>query len=1074
MSEIKILKASAGSGKTYRITREYIELLFEDEGNYKHILAVTFTNKATEEMKTRILSELYLLANNKGSSYEAFLRDRFKLSPEKVANKAKHLLKLILYDYSHFAIETIDSFFQRIIRSFVRELGIFSAFTIELDQNRILQMGSDELLDSLDDNPDLKKWLLRFTEEKIESGRSWRLGTDIHNLGKEIFKEDYRYFEKSISEILSNKEFLNEYMAKLNGIIKKTEADYFAFGKEAIALMQSQSLEVSDFMFGKSGVAGFLTKISEELKDPGARPRNAIDKPEAWYKKGASKRADIETAVSAGLNSILRNAVDYYDAHIKSYNTATRIRENLYVLGILTELNEKIREYVQEKNLFMLSDSAQLLNLIIGGSDTPFVYEKTGTYFKHFMIDEFQDTSAMQWDNFKPLIDNSLSQDYTSLVVGDVKQSIYRWRNGDWKLLAKRLQSDFQQYGAVTEHFEYNWRSQQNIVHFNNSIFGLCPSLLQNSFNAELDQPDMKIGGLSLSSAIVDAYQEITQKHPDKKGTGSNAKGKVKCSFVDEENWEESALGRMVADIEQLQDEGCTASDMAILVRTKNEGNKVADYLFKKKNSAGQSSKYNYSFISDESLLIKSSLAVACIIAVLRHLKSPNELLYKAQVAYYHVQLKAKGKQVGSANFPHLKGNADFIDSELADDLEKLKDLPLFALTEGVIRLFRLNRDKANFPYLFSFQDLVFEFGQKEGAGIGTFLDWWDELGVGKSITIGSNHDAIRLLTIHKSKGLEFKAVLVPFCNWKLDSGSSKGNILWCRPTEKQFASIPSIPVKYSRKLKESQFNREYYYEKIHSYIDNLNVLYVAFTRAREVLISYSAKPDGKALKTVACLLHNAITKPSVEQTHTLDLSGFWDEKKLMFSIGDLQSKEITEKKTPKLLQVEYPSMALNTSVQLKSESAGFFKIENIDARKQKDMGVIMHELFAMIHYSKDIDPAVRHMEFKGKLSVGEANDLSGKIKNILVTEPFAGWFSEHWQVRTENSILSPDGKSKTPDRIMLHESNAIIVDYKFGQRMEQQHKSQLMGYKKLLGQMGYINIDCFLWYFSINKVIKL
>jgi ATP-dependent exoDNAse (exonuclease V) beta subunit len=1081
MSEIKILRASAGSGKTHRITREYIQLLFEDAMNYKHILAVTFTNKATEEMKTRILSELYNLANGKRSSYLSFLKEAYGLSYEQVVRKADRLLKLILHDYSRFSIETIDRFFQRIIRSFIRELGIFSSFTLELDQNRILQLGTDQLLDSLDDQPELKKWLLRFTEEKIESGKSWRLSYDIHALGKEIFKEDYRYFETSLSEILADREFLRRYMKMISSIITETEKAYFAFGEEAMKIMRSHSLEVKDFTYGVTGVAGYLSKIRGEFKEPLARPRNAIDEPEAWYKKSSKLKDEINGAFNAGLNRILAQAVAFFDAHIENYNTAIRVRENLYVLGILSALNEKIKQYTQEKNLFMLADSAQLLNLIIAGSDAPFVYEKTGFYFKHFMIDEFQDTSRMQWNNFKPLVANSLSENNTSLVVGDIKQSIYRWRNGDWKLLAMQLENDFKHLGVKKESFEFNWRSSPNIIGFNNSVFAVAPKILQDEFNSNF------IGGTSadpdfpLSSAITDAYSDALQSHPNQSSLNGTPEGKIVCRFFDSEDYEDLALEAMVKNIEHLQEKGYTAGDIAILVRTKNEGKIIADYLFDRKNSDQAKPSCNYNFISDESLFVKSSLAVALIIAVLKHLIAPQEVLYKTQIAYYHSLLQNDILDPDSVKFPHVnETNAGFSQAFL-DVVQGLKKQSLFAITESIIRIFKLNHEKRNLPYLFAFQDLVFDFAQNESSGIRDFIEWWEEQGIKKSVSLNQEQDAIRLLTIHKAKGLEFKVVIIPFCTWALDPGATKGNILWCEPAKEPFDKLPCLPVKYSSTLKYSIFNKEYYHENLHAYIDNINLLYVAFTRAREVLISFSERPKKPDIKTISSLLHATITNvlpfensQLSEKAKLFRLSDFWNKEDQELNIGSIPKTKLRVPEKEHLLECSYPSLPVSDNVQLRLNSPGFFEDIDGSETQARNMGLIFHELFSKIISHSDIEKAVRDTQFQGKINSEEASEITNTIQKKLSQQPFAEWFSDAYDVKTEEAILMKEGRMKIPDRFMIKGDKVIVLDYKFGNKIEDSHQQQVAYYRKLLMQMGYKNIEAWLWYYHLDELVAV
>ncbi len=1077
MSQLKILRASAGSGKTYRITREYIHLLFENAWNYRHILAVTFTNKATEEMKSRILNELHKLAIGQKSSYHSSIRSTFNLSDHEIHNHANYVLNHILHDYSRFSIETIDSFFQRVIRSFIRELGLYSTYAIELDQSRILQMSVDRMLDGLDRNKALKEWLIRFTEEKIEKGQNWRLGSNIEGLGKELFREEYRYFESSISVILSDKNFLKEYLDKITTIIESSENSYARIGKKADVVIGFQNLTIVDFSYGKNGVAGFLEKIRNEFKEPGSRVRNAIDNVNGWYTKKSEKKEEITEAFHLGLNKILAEAVNFYDNNIQDYSTAQRIRENIFVLGILSDLSSSIKEYTHENNLFMLADSARLLNIIIENSDAPFIYEKIGSFFRHFMIDEFQDTSRMQWENFKPLIKNSLSENNTGLIVGDVKQSIYRWRNGDWKLLARQIENDFQNLGISRESLDHNWRSLPGIIQFNNSLFHRSSHILQQSFNNLAGDGGFSFVDDYFSSAISDAYADALQLIPANQNKDDNNNGKVKCRFFTAENYEEESLQSLAEDIEQLQTKGFPAGKIAILVRKSSEGKKVANYLFRYKNSSQAKPDCNYNFISDESLYLKNSLAISIIIAVMKYLLDPDEALYKEQIRYFLNSPESRNANVKSNNSCF----SDPLDKNpilelFFEEAPGLKRHSLYALSDAIIRLFKLNKNEKYLPFLFAFQDLVFDFMQKEQSGLSGFIDWWTEEGVKKSIPLDPDQDAIRLLTIHKAKGLEFDCVLIPFCNWELDPGPAKGNIIWCRPGQKPFDDLPTVPVKYSGRMESTLFAKEYFVEKLHAFIDNINLLYVSFTRAKKVLISHSELPEKKNFKKISDLMFSAFSDRSDnpdKTKNTIVLSDFWDNNLQQFEYGDwpLQEKQIKNKNLQ--LSPGYQSEDISDRLQLRLSSKGYY-LDLIESEKQKNRGVILHELFSRIKTIDDIPFALDDMVLQGKISTTESRSLLNEVIEKTSKHPVSDWFSGKWDVRTEDAIISPSGLKKIPDRVMIGNKKVIVVDYKFGNKNDQLYGRQVKAYKNLIKQMGYTNIEAYLWYYAIDETIRV
>ncbi|MDA3781226.1 MAG: UvrD-helicase domain-containing protein, partial [Bacteroidales bacterium] len=521
MDKLKIYKASAGSGKTFKLTEEYLKLVYANPYAYKQILAVTFTNKSTAEMKNRILQELYLLSINdasdkniKQSEHKISLSKFFNLSDTEIRNKAKSILNNILHDYSKFSVNTIDKFFQQILRSFTKEIGIQPGYQIELNSDEILGNSIDELMNEIGDNAQLQEWLVKYSESKISEGKNWDFKKNLESLGKQIFTEKYKELNQDFIEN-ADKELFNKYLKDLNSIKHEFENKLIKIGNEAIQYISSIGLEISDFSYGKSGVMNFFNKLSNKIFDtPGKRVLDAQESVDNWYKKTSTKKDEIENAVNTKLLSLLKDAVNHFNNEVANYNTATSILKNFYTLGILKDISRKIKEYSKRNNVFLLSDGAKLLNDIINNNDAPFIYEKVGNIYKHFLIDEFQDTSTMQWGNFKPLITNSLSQAKKNIIVGDIKQSIYRWRNSDWSILAHKVNNDFKQFLPKTEALEYNYRSEKNIINYNNTIFAYAASILQNDFINKIES--VKDISENLKTEISFAYSDLYQKAPSK------------------------------------------------------------------------------------------------------------------------------------------------------------------------------------------------------------------------------------------------------------------------------------------------------------------------------------------------------------------------------------------------------------------------------------------------------------------------------------------------------------------------------------------------------------------------------
>ena len=1088
MDKFKIYKASAGSGKTFKLTEEYLKLVFANPYAFKQILAVTFTNKATAEMKSRILQELYLLSNSdisntniKQSGHKDTLSNFFNIPDIEISKKAKTILNNILHDYSKFSVNTIDKFFQQILRSFTKEIGIQPGYQIELNNDDILSKSIDELMHEIGDNKQLQEWLIKYSESKIIDGKNWDFNRDLNSLGKQIFTEKYKELNQDFIE-KSDKDMFNNYLNSLNSIKHKFENKLVKIGAEALEYISSIGLEISDFMYGKAGVMNYFNKLSDKVfEEPGKRVYEALDNTEKWSKKTSPKLQEIINAVDNKLASLLNDAVNYYNTESTNYNTALSILANFYTLGILKDINRKIKEYSKQNNIFLLSDGAKLLNDIISNNDTPFIYEKTGNIYKHFLIDEFQDTSIMQWRNFKPLILNSLSQNKKNIIVGDVKQSIYRWRNSDWSILEHQVNKDFIQFQPKTKSLEYNYRSKKNIISYNNTIFATAASILQNKFNNNIiDNNNTKD---DLNDEITLAYRDLYQKSPNNNEEG----GFIYNRFYeddDENTWKEKTKKNIPKLLEQLQDKNYKLKDIAILVRTKKEGKEIADTIIEYKNK-NNSSTYKYDFISNESLFLNNSSSVNFIISIFRHFIFPEDTINKAELIYRHNHQKGINIENIHALFNYKNKLSDFLSEDTFLELEKLKKLPIYELTEKIILLFKLNQLKTELPFLQAFQNVVYEFSKNNSSEISTFLEWWNENADKQTLMVSDEQDAIKILTIHKSKGLEFKAVIIPFCNWDI-SKTRNDDILWCETNKEPFNSIPSVPVALTKKLENTIFNNSYYKETMYKYVDSLNMAYVAFTRAKDILYTFSkqAKEDNKITSIgdllYYILLNNTYQKIplSEENPEFIELNNYWDKENKIFELGNIQ-KNISDTESDKkdffyienISISELPSYEIKNRLRLKLHNPEYFNSEN--TKDKINYGKLMHEIFENIITETDIPKALDEQYNDGKISLSEKETLIKKIYSTLKNKEIKDWFSDKWEVRTENEIILPDGKTFRPDRVIYNDKEMKIIDYKFGEIDELKHIKQITNYKNILTEMGYKNIKTYIWYVEKDTVIE-
>ena len=1084
---LTIYRASAGSGKTFKLTGEYLKLLFKSPTSYRNILAVTFTNKATDEMKKRIIEELDVLARGiTESDYANMLMKETKMTGSDIQQTAKTILVHILHDYAAFQISTIDRFFQQTMRAFTREIGLQGGYNIELDTKKVLSEAVDAMLSELDapDNKQLLDWLLRYSEDKVENGKSWNTANDIQELSKEVFKENYKVFSEEIREFISDKTALSGYIKNLNIIKKEFESSVKEIGEKGINIIQQHHLEPGDFKGGARGPFSHFEKWKAgEVKYPTDTFTGLADDINHWMtaKISSEKKNQIENTYYSGLNDCVKDALSLFEAPFVKYQTAVEVNRYFYTLGILGDVDKHIRQYTFENNIMLLSDTTQLLNLIIGGSDTPFIYEKTGVRVQHYMIDEFQDTSGMQWKNFYPLMRDSLAAGNFNMIVGDVKQSIYRWRNSDWKLLDEQVKLDFKTEGINEEVLDTNYRSFRNVIQFNNAFFTLASRVLQDKFNEETGVSDENDSG-GMASKIHRVYAQLYQKFPDKV---KDKPGHVQIRFIDteeEDDWQTASLESLPSVIEQLQDNGYKLKDIAVLVRTKNEGARVADTLLQYA-LAHPESNYSYDVISNEALFISKSGSVKLLISMLRYLINPNENINRALVAYEYGILKNQEhpEEVLTEYFRFNKKKESEVhfSDEMQKELERLKQLSLYEITEGLIALLfsdneQTENNSGEVVFLQAFQDMVLDFSTRNTADVSAFLTWWDETGCTKAVSVPEEQNAVRILTVHKSKGLAFKAVIMPFCDWEIDHKTGLTNILWLHTRVAPFAEMPLLPVRYSKNLQNTIFRDDYLNEKMHACIDNLNLAYVAFTRAKEELILTAPKRKKNTVASMADLLYFCVTNASNYPQHTpegheiVSLSDCWKEDELKYEYGEYA--QTAPDKASSVLQEKmrrFSSVEMKNRLQLHLHGKGFF-----NDGEQRDHGNLMHEILSAVYSKKDLPKAVRSQVLSGAISEEAAIGIQSRLEQAISLPETSEWFSGKYKILNEATILQPDGKFRRPDRVMMGEDEIIAVDYKFGRKEQPGYNRQVKNYVDLIEKTGLgMTVKGFVWYVETGRL---
>lgn len=970
---VSVVKASAGSGKTYRLTQDYIGLLLSgDVQSYKHILAVTFTNKATDEMKSRVIESLYVLSR----------------SDDRRAPQAADRLRRMLHDYSCFSVSTIDKFFQTVMRSFAREIGQYASYRVELDTDAVLGQVVDLLMSSIEDplHENLLKWLKDYSFDQVEQGDGWNIVRPLKKMARQFLDESFLLRMREAgrgAELLGDKVALRAFLKQLDDIIAAYGKEAAAIGQEGLRLLAGKGFAPDTLYYGASGPTMIFKKWAS---------RNFEEKMPAEKRlKGALDRFPDPAALAQQFERVRIHLGE----PLRLRNTASLIRKNLYLLGIYSDLQRVLDSYLRENNVVLLQLSTDLLSRIIAEDDTPFVYEKIGNRYENLMLDEAQDTSLMQWNNFRPLFRNSQASGGCNLVVGDIKQSIYRWRGSDWRLMRDGLSRDLSNGPLRSETLRENWRSGRALIDFNNDFFSHISDVL--AADAERSR---------LAGEVRHIYADCAQTQPQAHET--DPEGYVRLSFLkkssdSKSSWRDGALKRMIDDIRMLLAEGYDYKDITVLVRRNKEGAKAASALIE----AG------ISVLTEDSLQIGSSPCIGRLMSLLGWLVDPDDPVG---------ELQSRG---------------------LRDNLPELKAASLYETCEQLLGCGILSHGEQDLPFIYAFLDAVLAFQEKYGSSLRAFVKWWTEAGHKKSICAPDGQNAVRVMTIHKSKGLSLDAVVIPFCAEPYTP--RRQPTVWFKcPAALNGPSL--IPLKASSSLKNSYFEDEYEEERMFQHIDVINTWYVAFTRARSRLLICAPLPDLPA-KGKEC------SPSSIENTLYLHFRDRLrnhrqaDRDEEVFFENGIRAPFVRTVKASSLTDDPQPaftaSVAQDGRLRLSLRGADYFSQEKSARRR----GIEQHGEMARVETDAELEirSGGRH------------------------------WFDGSYRVMNEATIVDADGEIHRPDRVLVAPdgSRVIVIDYKFGQPRNAHH-TQVRNYVSLLREMGYPAVEGWLWYVPAGEIVPV
>ena len=1007
-------------------------------------------------MKDRIMRYLNEFANGESNELAGELQKELSLDPQTFQSHAREVQAAILHNYNQFSVSTIDAFFQKVIRSFTREAGILGDYRLEVEQDLVMEEVIGTLIDELGERKQLTDWVVELALQNLENDRSWDMRSSLVSFSNEIFRDEFKTVEETVAHHAENKNYFRDTLTAL----QKKKFEFINFtksrAKNILAEFHALGLGADDFKYA-GGIYNFFVKVSEigsakdfDDKAKGSRVDNEFQSSKNWPGKDHPKSVEIIRHADDKWIAILNEVLDYRKKNFQVALSAEVALSNFYAFGLLTDISRKLGEYKRENNLMLLADAPQFLNGIIQNSDTPFIYEKAGSFYRNFLIDEFQDTSGLQWKNFQPLLTNGLDSGYPSLIVGDVKQAIYRWRGGDQSLLQSSIESELGNVRTEIKLLNKNFRSTKEIVSFNNALFKSASAI------ASFDN------GLAISANEYHDVDQLTTKPGD---------GFVQVKFFpdyEDLKWKDEAMRQMVLDIEELQKQGAKPSDIALLVRTNVEGQELVTFLLNHKNSDEAKSYCRYDVVSSESLRIDSASSVNLLTAALTYLLNYDDAIARAQLAYEYSRQQDSEKSMADvfavSNAVVFENNLPLAFTERKISLRKLS---LFELTETLIEIFELGKTSGELPYLLAFQDQVLDFANRERNDLRAFLDWWENNKQKKSIVAPMGAEAMQLFTLHKAKGLQFKYVIIPFCSWGLDHDGFKAPNLWVKSTAPVFNDIGYLPVKYSSTLKESLFAEDYTAEHSKVYLDNLNLLYVALTRAENGLIVFAPDPKVRIYKnSVARLLFDGI-KGSPELANAFNASlQSWSSGGIKVS----SENRISETNTTSL--ETYNTSQWRGKLIVKKTAPNVTAIEDDQQRQKINYGIHLHTAFSKINYASDISMAINKMESAGDINLSEKELLEQSIRKLMESTQVADWFSSKWEVRNETHTLLPGGKEYRIDRLLLKDRQAIVIDYKTGSPKKEDQK-QIGEYCLMLNQMGY-EPEGYLLYLTDGEVVSV
>lgn len=1089
-----VYSASAGSGKTYTLALKYIAMAVATDraSDFTNILAVTFTNMATAEMKDRILKQLDNLA--RGGTDKDFLENLIKetqISKDVLVRRAKGVLAAIMHDYDHFRVETIDSFFQTLLTNLAHELKLPRGFKVDLDDKAVVSQSVDRMLLGVGNeaNADLTSMIISVLERHIDDDKGWNIAKELKRFAQSnLFRGEYMAHDEEIEEVTSD----SKYMGRLHHALRSYIRDFDEKLEDCIARIEPEVEAVAGVKSKATNIRTYEKNLRKhDFSEPAKIIVTMAGNWDAVFNKDCKEKEALRGHAQR-ISDILKEMEYLRETYASSVYNCELTLKNLDRLSLSGAISREITRYTTEHETFLLARTPELFNRMVKGNDASFVFEKYGTTFKHIMIDEFQDTSRMQWNNFKTLLLENMAQGDESMLVGDIKQSIYRWRGGDWNILFD-IKKEFDQADVLPK--VENFRSLPVIVRFNNAFFVKASTYIdKRHWEVPGDWICHETKLMPVLPEEVDNSNIIQQIYKDVEQTprcGEEGTGYVRIVMNDKDTTAEETIEDLYEQAVNLHVEhGVPYGEMLILVRRNSETQTIIDYITEKDQA--------FPITSAEAFMLKSSLMVTTLINALKFLSDKTDTLAMALLreGLHAIYDKIEDKELRNFHLDMIDG----ICTTLSDDAQRatMQQMPLYELCLHLMMMMHYEEaeklgELKQSAYIFNFLDALVSYINDHSSDIKDFISFWDDVLSERSIAVNVE-DAVRVMTIHKAKGLEGHTVFIPFADFLLEN-SQHDKIIWCAPQQNMtndtnvnelVGRLPLVPVNDLKKMEESAYSTFYENEHRQQRVDSLNTLYVAFTRAKCNLFIWSKRPKigGRSAFNLIDAFVNSL-QPSDEKTTTPGVVCYGN------IVGAKGTKEAKDEQDTKEISVSISHNDLSGVKFFQSSKALDFladserEIEGDTPELQHqrrtryfmNKGTLYHQVFSLIERKEDVPGVIEKMRAEGLLATKkQADEILTFVTTALQQEKeTAKWFDGTYELYNEHNILiRSDGHAKMfrPDRVMVAADHAVVVDYKFGSEKEE-YKDQVEMYANNLAKLLNKPVKGYLWYVS-KKVIPV